>query len=172
LFNKREFIPKIITILLFLMLINLIINYYYQDSYLFWKLTHLFVSPQREFYYTEFIANFDKLQLFGNGLGNSADFWNISERIYPHNIFIQTFVEIGAFGILVLIYMYFISFYRIYIITTKNKILRDYSRFCLYSIIVLSIDASTGGSLADCRDLWFILMLSTTLPTSGRYKAH
>ena len=92
-------------------------NHYLIDTYLAYRFQHLFLETKDE---ARIVLYRDALELlrekwfFGVGLGNSGSFLSDNPRVYPHNIFLESWLEMGLVG--------FISFTMIVLLSLKISI--------------------------------------------------
>jgi len=105
--------------------------------------------------------------LFGIGVGGfSSLFYGMDVRLYPHNMVIEVFCELGLVGLFLLLW----HFYAVFaVIVKKLKDLDQQNRILLLSLVMgtvyLLLAALFSGDLNDNRRIWFFM--GTALAASG-----
>ena len=93
-----------------------------------------------------------KSVLLGYGLGSfSNEFNNEDKRLYPHNIILEVFFELGLIGLLIMLGL----------VITNIKIFKKYlSNFALLAVIVLFLNAMKSSSIVDLRVFFALYAIS------------
>lgn len=93
-----------------------------------------------------------KSLLLGYGLGSfSKEFSNEDKRLYPHNIILEIFFELGIIGLLIVFGL----------VLTNIKIFKGYlTNFALLSAIILFLNAMKSSSIVDLRVLFALYAIS------------
>lgn len=103
--SRRSLKYKIIVLFILIAAAGLLIyvwNHYLIDTYLAYRFKHLFLETQDE---KRIVLYRDALQvlrehwLFGVGLGNSGALLSDNPKVYPHNIFLEAWLEMGLVGL-------------------------------------------------------------------------
>ena len=106
---------------------------------------------------TENISNF----LFGVGIGGfSREYLHVEYlRIYPHNIFLEVFCELGFFATAFLIWFFFsilMDSVKLYIMDLSNE--QKYLLFSFMAVTLFTLlAAQLSGDLNDNRRIWLFL---------------
>ncbi len=100
--------------------------------------------------------------LFGYGIGSFGVFFNGKDgRLYPHNMFLETWFEMGFIGIfLLLIFLFSVLF-----LIVKNK-----NYYFIFPLMISFLGAMKSGSLPDLR-LFFNLLAISIMFKNNKLKA-
>ncbi|MDZ7315366.1 MAG: O-antigen ligase family protein [candidate division KSB1 bacterium] len=99
---------------------------------------------------------------FGIGSGGfSSLFYGLDVRLYPHNMLIEVFCELGLVGLILLISHFYILF-SLFFAKLKNIGGQDKFTFLgfVMAAIFLTFSAQFSGDLNDNRRIWFFLGLA------------
>ena len=100
--------------------------------------------------------------LIGMGVGGFSNlFYGLDVRLYPHNMFIEIFCELGVVGLLLII----LHFFEIFMpLATRLTFVKGNDRGMYLGFIMASVylvmAAQFSGDLNDNRRIWFFLGLS------------
>lgn len=93
--------------------------------------------------------------LFGYGIGSFGKLWNgFDGRLYPHNMFLETWFELGLIGIVIL---------TLFLLTTVFAIIKKKNYYFFFPIAVTFLDAMKSGSLPDLRLFFSLLAIAISL---------
>jgi hypothetical protein len=100
----------------------------------------------------ENIFKSSKSILIGYGLGSfSKEFSNEDKRLYPHNIILEIFFELGIIGLLLMLGL----------VITNIKIFKSFlTNFALLAVIILFLNAMKSSSIVDLRVLFALYAIS------------
>jgi len=100
----------------------------------------------------ENIFKSSKSVLIGYGLGSfSNEFSNEDKRLYPHNIILEIFFELGIIGLLIMIGL----------VLANIKIFKSFlTNFALLAVIILFLNAMKSSSIVDLRVLFALYAIS------------
>lgn len=100
----------------------------------------------------ENIFKSSKSVLIGYGLGSfSKEFSNEDKRLYPHNIILEIFFELGIIGLLIMIGL----------VLANIKIFKSFlTNFALLAVIILFLNAMKSSSIVDLRVLFALYAIS------------
>ena len=126
------------------------------DSLLFTRFleTRDFNEIERVYRFKVFLKELPEYFVFGTGPGGwSKQIWG-GEYRYPHNIFMEFFIEFGLLGLISFLLIY-ISSYRIAIIVLKNKFNNSYLTPIVLGWVYLSIIVMFSGGFVGGNDYFF-----------------
>ena len=100
----------------------------------------------------ENIFESSKSILIGYGLGSfSKEYSNEDKRLYPHNIILEIFFELGIIGLLIMIGL----------VLANIKIFKSFlTNFALLAVIILFLNAMKSSSIVDLRVLFALYAIS------------
>lgn len=110
-------------------------------------------AVERLVFYRAAVELWTERPLLGWGVGGwSMAYWHTDDRLYPHNLFLETLVEEGAAGELALLLFLMCIFrtLRAHLDKTKARL-----PFLLPGLVYLISIAMFSGDLDDDRFLWF-----------------
>ena len=116
------------------------------DNYSYNKRLEYFIFSKEKIFQNS------KSVILGYGLGSfSNEFNNEDKRLYPHNIILEIFFELGIIGLLIILGL----------VLTNIKIFKNYlSNFALLAVIVLFLNAMKSSSIVDLRVLFALYAIS------------
>jgi O-antigen ligase len=173
--KKNTLILLISSILVILFLINLSSNFI-KDNQLSILFEHSFnrfytlfeskgggeSAHQRIIYWNFSFDKIDKSPILGYGIGSFGyEYTGIDQRDYPHNIFIETWFEIGLIPLLMLISFFIVILFKIAI----NK-----CNYCMVLYFLLILNLMKSSSLIDTRIMFGFFGFFISIDSYRKYQ--
>ena len=132
------------------------------------RMTLFTVNERLFFWRTAFLRTFDSIPrfLFGVGIGGFSHVAvRYDARLYPHNIFLEIFCELGFIGLILFLLFLGTTFAEIIkkIQSFQNVQARAFLFASTMAATFTLIGAQFSGDLNDNRRLWFLLGLSLAI---------
>jgi O-antigen ligase len=115
-----------------------------------------FSFSNRDVIYIKTIEMILKKPIFGHGLNAYAILMG-NRWGYPHNLILESLLEVGFFGAIILSIQVFYSFYLILI--TKHKFIIYYVTILIYMLLVSQL----SGDIYDFRYFYFFMLIAVNL---------